>query len=165
MKKLFLALAVALLATVSYAQRDIRPGSEMEVADAEVNDCFFAIYKTKDLDGNSTYLFCASREVASFSAEIFNSLSTFSAGEGVVLLFGETYEDAMENLEELLDLFSGEDGDSMEFAARDGSAVTVVLRKGLLGKHLDIGPASITRSSVKSLRTSLKISKKLHKDI
>lgn len=165
MKKLLLTVAVALLATVSYAQRDIPAGGEMEVASAEANDCYFALYKTKDLDGNSTYLFCASRVVASFSAEIFNSTSTFSAGDGVILLFGEIYEDAMENIEELLELFTGEDGDSIEFASRKGDTVTVVLRKGVLGKHLEIGPASITKSSVKSLRTSLKISKKLHKDI
>lgn len=165
MKKLLLCATLACLAFVSYAQRDVRAGGELEVASVESNDDYFAIYKVKDKAGTPSYFFSAGHVAASFNMELFNAETTFSTGDGVILLFGETYEDALENLEELIELFSEDNGSIKEFSSKDGTPVAVVLHKGCLGKHLSIGPASITRSAVKSLRTSLKISKKLHPDI
>lgn len=37
--------------------------------------------------------------------------------------------------------------------------------KGFLGKHLEIAETSITKSDIKSLKFSAKISKKLHPDL
>ena len=38
MKKLFLAVVLACMAVISYAQRDVKPGRSLEVASVEQND-------------------------------------------------------------------------------------------------------------------------------
>ena len=165
MKKLLLCAALACLAFVSYAQRDVKAGGSMEVASVEQNDNNLYIYKVKDKEGNPAYYFSVSRVMSSFEAEIFNANTTFSSSSGNVLLFGETYEDAMDNLGDLLGMFTEDDGAQREFTCLDGTKILCTLHKGCLGKHLSIGDASITKSNIKSLRYSLKFSKKLHPDI
>ena len=165
MKKLFFAVVLACTAVISYAQRDVKPGRSLEVAGVEQNDNNFYIYKVKDNDGNPAYYLSVSRVEYAFEAEILNSTTTFSSSNGTVLLFGETYEDAQENLEELLEMFTEDDGEQKEFTCLDGSKVPCTLHKGCLGKHLSIGEASLTKGNIKSLRYSLKVSKKLHPDI
>ena len=160
MKKLFLAVVLACTAVISYAQRDVKPGRSLEVASVEQNDNNLYIYKVKDNDGNPAYYLSVSRVEYAFEAEI-----TFSSSNGMVLLFGETYEDALENLEELLEMFTEDDGEQKEFTSIDGTKVLCTLHKGCLGKHLSIGEASLTKGSIKSLRYGLKVSKKLHPDI
>lgn len=165
MKKLFLAVVLACTAVISYAQRDVKPGRSLEVASVEQNDNNLYIYKVKDNDGNPAYYLSISRVEYAFEAEILNSTTTFSSSTGNVLLFGETFEDALENLEELLDMFSDDDGEQKEFTSIDGTKVLCTLRRGFFGKHLSIGDASITKGNIKSLRYGLKVSKKLHPDI
>lgn len=165
MKKLILAVVLACTAVVSYAQRDVKPGRSLEVANVEQNDNNFYIYKVKDNDGNPAYYLSVSRVEYAFEAEILNSTTTFSSSNGKVLLFGETYEDAQENLEELLEMFTEDDGEQKEFTSIDGTKVLCTLHKGCLGKHLSIGEATLTKGNIKSLRYSLKVSKKLHPDI
>ena len=165
MRKLLLTLAVALVATVSYAQRDIPAGGELEVASVEQNDNNLYIYKVKDKEGPPAYYFSVSHVVYAFEAEIFDSTTSFSSSDGTIILFGETYEDAMENLEDLLEMFTEEDGAQKEFTCLDGTKVLCTLHKGCLGKHLSIGNTSITKGNIKSLRFGMKVSKKLHPDI
>lgn len=137
----------------------------MEVASVEQNDSNLYIYKVKDKAGNPAYYFSVSHVESTFEAEIFNANTTFSSSSGSVILFGETYEDAMENLEELLEMFTEDNGAQREFTCLDGTKVLCTLNKGCLGKHLSIGNASITKGNIKSLRYGLKFSKKLHPDI
>lgn len=165
MKKLILAVVLAGMTVISYAQRDVRPGSSLEVASVEQNDNNFYIYKVKDKEGNPAYYLSVSRVEYAFEAEILNSTTTFSSSNGTVLLFGETYEDALENLEDLLEMFTEDDGEQKEFTCLDGTKVLCTLHKGCLGKHLSIGEATLTKGNIKSLRYSLKVSKKLHPDI
>ena len=82
-----------------------------------------------------------------------------------MLDFGTTYEEAMDNLDALLKMFDEKDGTQIELACHDGGTVPCTLYKGFLGKHLDIAETSITKSDVKSLIFSFKISKKLHVDL
>lgn len=165
MKKLILAVVLAGMTIISYAQRDVRPGGSMEVASVEQNDNNLYIYKVKDNEGNPAYYLSVSRVEYAFEAEILNSTTTFSSASGNVLMFGETYEDALENLEELLEMFTEDDGEQKEFTSIDGTKVLCTLHRGCLGKHLSIGEASLTKGSIKSLRYGLKVSKKLHPDI
>lgn len=153
------------MTVISYAQRDVKPGSSLEVANVEQNDNNFYIYKVKDKEGTPAYYLSVSRVEYAFEAEILNFSTTFSSSNGTVLLFGETYEDALENLEELLEMFTEDDGAQKEFTCLDGSKVLCTLHKGCLGKHLSIGEATLTKGNIKSLRYSLKVSKKLHPDI
>ena len=44
----------------------------------------------------------------------------------------------------------------------DGSPAVFTLHKGFLGKHLNIREAPLSKGDLKSLRTGLKLSKKLH---
>ena len=163
------------MAICSYAQRDIPAGGSMEVASVEKEDTFgdhvgtgkeLHLYKVKDLEGNPRFFLFISRTVVSFTFGTVDSFSTFSIpGETVALDFGATYQDAMGKLDALAEMFAMNDGDQKELPGRDGSPVLCTLKKGILGKHLDIAETSISKSDIKSLKFSFKISKKLHPDL
>lgn len=162
------------MAICSYAQKDVPAGGSMEVASIESDESVngigqgkqITLYKVKDNDGNPSFLLCVSRTLVSFSVGSVDWSSTFSLPGGAVLLdFGTTYQEAMDNLDALLDMFSEKDGTQKELTCRDGSKVQCTLNKGFLGKHLDIAETSLSKSDIKSLKTSLKISKKLHRDL
>ena len=165
MKKLFLTLAVALFATVSYAQKDIPAGASMELASVESGDDQIYIYKVKDKEGNPQFLLSAAHMMASFDVSTPDSSAGFSIGDGTVVVIGETYEDAMKNIVDLIALFDEADGTQKEFTTMDGNPAVFTLHKGILGKHLSIGEASLSKSDLKSLRTGMKISKKLHSEL
>jgi hypothetical protein len=165
MKKWLITLAMACMAISSYAQKDIQAGDWMDVASIENNDNQFTLYKVKDKEGNPSFYLSVSHVMASVNFEMGNSSTSFSASDGSLLYFGATYEETMGNLDGLLDLFSEQDGAQKEYTCRDGSKVLCTLNKGFLGKSLSIGETSMTKSDIKSLKTSLKISKKLHADL
>lgn len=165
MKKFFLTLAVALLATLSYAQKDIPAGASMELAAIESGDDQFALYKVKDKEGNPNFIFTASHQIFSFDVSTPDSSGGFGIGDAKALIIGKSYEDALKTLEELIALFDQADGTQKEFTCMDGSTVMVTLHKGILGKHLSVGDASVSKGELKSLRTGLKLSKKLHSEL
>lgn len=124
------------------------------------------LYKVKDNDGNPSFLLCVSHTLVSLSFGTEDSGSMFSLPGGAVLLdFGTTYQEAMDNLNALVDMFAEKDGTQKELTCRDGDTVPCTLHKGFLGKHLDIAETSISKSDIKSLIFSFKISKKLHPDL
>ena len=146
----------------------------MEVASIESDDSIGGIgqgkqvtmYKVKDDDGNPSFLLCVSHTMISFSFGTEDSNSMFSLPGGAVLLdFGTTYQEAIDNLDALIDMFSEKDGAQKELICRDGSTIQCTLYKGFLAKHLDIADTSITKSDIKSLKASFKITKKLHPDL
>lgn len=174
MKRILVTLALVCMAICAYAQRDIPAGGSMEVASIESNDSIdgvgqgkqITMYKVKDNDGNPSFLLCVSHTMLSFSFGSVDWSSTFSLPGGAVLLnFGTTYQEAMDNLDALQNMFSEKDGTQKELTCRDGSKTVCTLHKGFLGKHLDIAETSITKSDIKSLKFSFKISKKLHPDL
>ena len=174
MKRILVSLALMCLAICAYAQRDIPAGGSMEVASIESDDSIggvgqgkeITIYKVKDNDGNPSFLLCVSHTLLSLTFGTEDSNTSFSLPGGAVLLdFGTTYQEAMDNLDALLDLFSQKDGTQKELTCRDGSKTVCTLYKGLLGKHLDIADTSISKSDIKSLKFSFKLSKKLHPDL
>ena len=154
MKKLLLVLAIVLSATAAYAQRDVPAGGEMELASIESGDEQITLYKVKDAEGNPAFILAASI-----------TTSAIGTGDGVALHLGERYEDALESLEDLIDLFSEADGTQIELPCADGGTVVAVLHKGFLGKHLSVGRTSLSRGDLKAIRSGLKISKKLHSDL
>ena len=162
------------MAIFAYAQRDIPAGGSMEVASIESDDSVggigqgkqISMYKVKDNDGNPSFLLCVSHTMLSISFGSEDSNSTFSLPGGAVLLdFGTTYQEAMDNLDVLLEMFSEKDGTQKELTCRNGSTVLCTLHKGFLGKNLEIAETSISKSDIKSLKFSFKISKKLHPDL
>ena len=175
MKRVLLTLALMCMAIFSYAQRDIPAGGCMEVASVETGETFddhvglskqVTLYKVKDKDGNPSFFLCVSHTTASIFFGTADSNTSFSIPSGGVMLdFGTTYQEAMDNLNDLLDMFAEKDGTQKELTCRDGSKVQCTLFKGFLGKHLDIAETSLTKGDIKSLRTSFKISKKLHPDL
>ena len=170
MKKLFLTLALACLAICSYAQRDVPVGSSMELASFESNSSIggvgvgkqITLYKVKDNDGNPSFLLSISNPTLTLT---FGDSWLGIPSGGVLLNFGTTYDDVMNTLDSLLDLFDKENGTQMELVSRDGEPVVCTLNKGALGKHLDIAETSLSKSNVKGLKNGLKFSKKLHKDL
>ncbi|MBO4657299.1 MAG: hypothetical protein J5639_05955 [Bacteroidales bacterium] len=174
MKKILVSLALMCMAICSYAQKDVPVGGSMEVASIESDDYIgpigqgkqITMYKVKDNDGNPSFLLCVSHTLVSFSFGTEDSNSTFNIPGGAVMLdFGTTYEEAMDNLDALLNMFDEKDGAQKEIPCLDGSTIPCTLYKGFLGKHLDIADTSITKSDIKSLIFSFKISKKLHVDL
>lgn len=162
------------MAIFAYAQRDIPAGGSMEVASIESDDSVggigqgkqISMYKVKDNDGNPCFLLCVSHTMLSLSFGTEDSNSTFSLPGGAVLLdFGTTYQEAMDNLDALLEMFAEKDGTQKELSNRDGSKTVCTLHKGFLGKNLEIAETSISKSDIKSLKFSFKISKKLHPDL
>ena len=175
MKKVLVTLALLCLALCAYAQKDVPVGGGMEVASIESGASFddqvglskqITMYKIKDNEGNPSFLLYVSNTQASILFGTENSSTSFTIPSGgIVLDFGATYQDALDKLDALVDLFSEKDGAQMELTCQDGSKILCTLSKGLLGKSLNIGETSMTKSDAKSLRTSLKISKKLHRDL
>lgn len=175
MKRFLLTLALMCMAICSYAQRDVPAGGCMDVASVEINDTYgdhlglskqITLYKVKDNEGNPRYLLCVNHTAASLIFGTGDSNTSISIPSSAVTLdFGTTYQDAIDNLDALIDLFAQKDGTQKELSCLDGSKVQCTLNKGFLGKHIDIAETSFLRSDIKSLKTSLKISKKLHPDI
>ena len=148
------------MAICAYAQRDVPAGGSMEVASIESDDSIGGIgqgkqitmYKVKDNDGNPSFLLCVSHTMLSLSFGTEDSNSTFSLPGGAVLLdFGTTYQEAMDNLDALLEMFAEKDGMQKELSNRDGSKTVCTLHKGFLGKNLEIAETSISKSDIKSL--------------
>ena len=174
MKRILVTLALICMTLCAYAQRDIPAGGSMEVASIESDDSIggvgqgkqITMYKVKDNDGNPSFLLCVSHTMFSFTFGTEDSNTSFSLPGGAVLLdFGTTYQEAMDNLDNLLEMFSEKDGTQKELTCRDGSTVLCTLHKGFLGKNLEIAETSISKSDIKSLKFSFKISKKLHPDL
>lgn len=163
------------MALFAYAQRDIPAGGCMDVASLETSDTFgehvglgkqVTLYKVKDNEGNPSFFLSISSVTASLSIGTDISNTTLSIPSGGVLLdFGTTYQEAMDNLNALIDLFAEKDGTQKELTSRDGGKTVCTLHKGILGKSISIEETSLSKSDIKSLRTSLKISKKLHPDL
>jgi len=173
MKKFLITIAIALMAISAYAQKDIPAGASLELASIENNDKQFTLYKVKDLEGNPAFYLNVGRVTGSMSLSIGSTSSEFTSLDAAVMFIGETYEEAMETLDSLIEMFKEEDGAQREFECFGGETALCTLHKGCLGKHLSFtfpqgfrtGESEISRSDLKSLRVSMKISKKLHKDI
>ena len=174
MKKILLTISLICLAICAYAQRDIPAGGCMDVASVETNDSAggvgmgkqITLYKIKDNDGNPGFFLIISNPALTLSIGTADSMTSLSIPSGGVQLdFGTTYEEAMGHLDSLLDMFKEENGTQKELPCKDGSIVQCTLNKGFLGKHLNIAETSLTKSDIKSLKTSFKISKKLHPDL
>lgn len=170
MKKIFLTLALACLAICSYAQRDVPVGGSMEVASVETESSIggvgigkqITLYKVRDNDGNPSFFLSISNPALTLS--IGDSWFGIPTG-GVLLDFGTTYDEAMDMLDNLLDMFNEDNGTQKDLVSRDGEPIICTLNKGALGKHLSIAETSLSKSNIKGLKTSLKISKKLHRDL
>ena len=174
MKKVFVTFALVCMTICSYAQRDVPVGGCMEVASMETNNSIggvgvgkqITLYKVKDNEGNPGFFLCISNPTLTFSIGSADSMTSFGIPTGGVLLdFGTTYDEAMDNIDSLLEMFDEENGTQKELVSRDGAPVVCTLNKGALGKSLRIEETSLSKSNIKSLETSLKFSKKLHKDL
>lgn len=173
MKKLLVTIAIALMAISAYAQKDIPAGASLELASIENNDKQFTLYKVKDMEGNPAFYLNVGRVTSSLSLSIGDSSSEFTSLDAATLFIGETYEEAMETINQLIEMFKEENGAQREFECFGGKTALCTLHKGILGKHLSftfpqgfhMGESEISRSDLKSLRTSMKISKKLHKNL
>ena len=175
MKKFFVTLVLMGMAFCSYAQRDIPAGGSMEVASVETGESFddsvgfskqVSLYKVKDNEGNPSFFLCVSNTMASFFFGTEDSNTSITIPSGVIMLdFGTTYQEAMDNLDALIAMFSQKDGTQKELTCRDGSKTVCTLHKGFLGKSICIEDTSLSKSDIKSLKISFKISKKLHPDL
>ena len=166
MRNLFLTLAVALFAMVSCGtQNKLPPGGVASLTSAESGNDQFAIYKVRDDDDNPAYILAANHTLVSFNYSTLDVSGGFGFGDGKALFLGENFEDAMESLDELIALFEMPDGTQKEYPCWEEESVTIVLHRGILGRSLSIGDASLSRGELKSLRYNFKSSRKVHENL
>lgn len=85
---------------------------------------------------------------------------------------GDTYEEALEAINQLIDFFEEPDRSQREFKCYDGRTAICTLYKGFLGKHLEftypqdepIVTPEVTRPMLKSIRSNMQVAKKFNKD-
>ena len=115
MKKFLVTIAIALMAISAYAQKDIPAGASLELASIENNDKQFTLYKVKDLEGNPAFYLTVGRVTGSMSLSIGSFSSESTSLDAATLFIGETYEEAMETLDSLIEMFKEENGAQREF--------------------------------------------------
>ena len=180
MKRILISLAIACMALCTYAQKNLPVGIRSEITEIEQNDDTFSLFKYKDQDESVGYYLSLLHTNGSVSFEIMEMGNTsISSFDECCLYLGENYDQVLEMLTGLVDLFSEPSGTTRELAARrsngaerltDTLTVNAVLRKGLLGKHLAIQfegrkhPAEVqlSKSTLKSLISGVKFYRKLH---
>lgn len=180
MKRILISLAIACMALCTYAQKNLPVGIRSEITEIEQNDDTFSLFQYKDPDQRVGYYLSLLHTNGSVSFEILEMGNTsISSFDECCLYLGENYDQVLETLTGLVDLFSEPSGTTRELEARrsngaeglaDSITVNCILRKGLLGKHLAIQfegrkhPAEVqlSKSSVKSLISGVKFYRKLH---
>ena len=179
MKKLIFILASALVAFTSFAQ-NIPAGMRYEAIEVEENDEQYSIFEYKDEDG--TYGVYMSLGHAFPILEILgeNSSASLSHIEETCLYIGNSYDEVIPFLDNLLALVDQEQGSTAKFPCRlssgsgrlteSSTATCMVVNRFLQTKRLSFifssgghtSQADLTKSTIKSLRTSFAIYNRLH---
>ena len=179
MKRIFSLLALVCM-TLAAAAQNSPFGLKSDLAEVEQDDHQYSIFTYKDPDGNFGYYMSVGR--AFDLLEIFSddSNTSFSLVDETCLEMGETFEDALAFLDNLLTLLEEAPGTTAEFPCRmttgldqmfvPSTAHAVVVKRFLQAKRLcfhfvsghHTAEADVTKSAVKSLRWNLNLYRKLH---
>ena len=181
MKRILLVVAVAMMATMVAQAQNIPVGMRMEIGDTDSDDSEYSIFSYKDDEETFGYYLGLGRvkNYVSIFRDDISDMALEDIKETCVCL-GNTYEEAMATLGDILDLFDKDVNTTVEFQCRaatggerlgePATSTCIVQKKPLGGKRLlfqfNCGKRQahtyLTKSVVKELRTELKIDKKLH---
>ena len=181
MKRLLTTLALACMTLFAVAQNG-PVGMKMELAEVGDDDNQFCIFTYRDADDTFGYYLSVGREFDLLEIFSDNSSSSFGLVDETCLVMGETMDDAFAFLDSLLELLEEAPGTTAEFPCRmttgadrlfaPSTANAIVVKRFLQGKriafHFISGSHSaevdMTKSTIKSLRWTLNLYRKLHPD-
>ena len=179
-KSLFTVAAAMMMATYVIAQ-DIPTDMRMEIIESEDDSHdHYTIFKYKEKNGNTGYWMGVGNktELLSLVRDDITDMSISHMDE-VCLPMGSTRQEVLDNLDSYLELLDKPAGTTVEFPCRidnyaglgDESKTTCIVTKRFLqGKRLCFhftsgkrtAEADLRKSSIKSMKVSVKLDMKLH---
>jgi len=165
MKKIIITIFLAFAVCFSFAQEKQPAEMRMEITEVSEDGNEYSVFTYKDKGGSTEYYMGLGRNC------------------DICLFLGITADEAYESLSFLMDFFDNEAGTTVKFTCRlsvgaeklgDYTSVScMVVRHGMKGKHLNfkyecenhIIETEITQSAIKSLRSSFKAYRKMHKKL
>ena len=181
MKRTILTVAAAFMMATCVLAQDIPAGMRMEIieSDDDSHDQY-TIFKYKEKNGNEGYYMGVGNktELLSLVRDDITDMSISHMDE-VCLPMGSTRQEVIDNLNSYLELLDKPAGTTVEFPCRidnyaglgDESKTTCIVTKRFLqGKRLCFhftsgkrtAEADLRKSSIKSMRVSVKLDMKLH---
>lgn len=184
MRKKLLTVAAALMMATYVIAQDIPAGIRMEIieSDDDSNDQY-TIFKYKEQNGNESYYMGVGYkiELLGLVRDDITDMSISHMDE-VCFPMGSTRDEVIENLDSYLELLEKPAGTTVEFPCRinngaaglgeEATATCIVTKRLLQGKklcfHFTSGKrtaeADLLKSSINSMRLSVKLDIKLHPD-
>ena len=182
MKQILISIALAFMTLFAFSQ-NIPAGMRMELAEVGEDNNQYSVFSYLDEDGTFGYYMGIGHEIPLL--EIFRDDITdalFNHIDETCLWMGNTADEASAFLDSLMEMFDEENGTIREFPCRlstgaemlgDSSVANCIIVKRFLqakrlcfqfrsGNHT--AEADVTKSSLKSLRWSFNVGRKLHPD-
>ncbi|MBQ9888147.1 MAG: hypothetical protein IJM41_02755 [Bacteroidales bacterium] len=181
MKHLLFTIALVFAGVIAFAQ-NIPAGMRMELTECEENNREYSVFSYKDADGTYGYYLSLGREfrLIESNREDGTVSGHIDHIDETCILLGSTMDEAIASLDSLLDLLNEDPGTVLEFPCRlatgaerlgEPSTATCFITKRILqGKRLcfqfisgrHTAQTDLTKSSIKSLKSGVKLYKKLH---
>jgi hypothetical protein len=184
MRKKFLSMVTGLMMVTCAFAQDIPAGIRMEIVESDDDSKDqYSIFQYKDKNGDTGYYMGVAYNLELLSLvrdDITNT--SFSHIDEVCFPMGTTRDQVIENLESYLELLDKPVGTTVEFPCRlttgagglgeESTATCIVVKRFLQSKRLCFhftsgkrsAEADLLKSSIKSMRLSVKLDKKLHPD-
>ena len=182
MRRTFMTVVAALMMATCVLAQDIPAGIRMDLVESDEDGKYvYSIFQYKDKNGDTSYYMGVGYKLELLSLvrdDITNT--SFSHIDEVCFPMGSTRDQVLENLDSYLELLDKPAGTTVEFPCRltngagglgeEATATCVVVKRFLQGKglcfHFTSGKrtaeADLLKSSIKSMRLSVKLDKKLH---
>ena len=179
MKRLLITIAATFVALSSFGQ-NITAGVRHEAVEVEDNDNEYSIFEYKDDDGTYGIYMSLGHSFPILEIITDDSTSSLSHIDETCLYIGKSYDEVLPFLDNLLALVDQEQGSTAKFQGRltagserlteSCTATCMVVNRFLQTKRLSFifssgghtAEADLTKSAIKSLRTSFAIYEKLH---
>ena len=183
MKRTILSVAAALIMATCVIAQDIPAGMRMELIESEDDSRDqYTIFKYKEKNGNEAYYMGVGNkiELLGLVRDDITDMSISHMDE-VCLPMGSTRQEVIDNLDSYLELLDKPAGTTVEFPCRinngvglgdESKSTCIVTKRFLQGKRLCFhftsgnrtAQADLRKSSVKSMKLSVKLDIKLHPD-
>lgn len=183
MKRLILSISLAFIAVMAYAQKDIPAGIRIEAGEFELDDQgVFSVFKYKDSDDVTAYYMSVAYKIniLGIFRDDITDMSLDHIDETCICI-GDTADEAMAFMEDLLALLDEDPGTTTEFKCRktngaerltDYSTATCIVVKRLFAKRLNFvfesgrrtADTDMNKAAIKALISSMKFYSKLHPD-
>lgn len=182
MKRIIMAVAATLMMATYMLAQEIPAGMRMEIVESD-NDSKdqYSIFKYKEQNGNVGYYMGVGYKIELLGL-IRDDITDVSIShmDEVCFPMGSTRDDVLDKLDSFLELLDNPAGTTLEFPCRinngaaglgdEATATCTVTKRFLQGKRLCFRftsgertvDADLLKSSIKSMRLSVKLDKKLH---